>query len=420
MKKISTLLLGAALTLGMVSSPLLSPAFAKKKEEPKDANSFKPELSKEFRAAIAPVDKAMKDKDFATAQTKLSEAAAVAKLPDEKFYVANFQLQLGQETKDQALQFKGIDGMLESGSQAAAPNRAKLLFYSGQAAYSNKDYPTAIRRLSEAEQAGNQNVDVYLLLAESYFKQDQIPAGLGYVERAVQIETAAGRKAPEDWYKRAASVAYSAKQMPEVAKWTRLQVAAYPTSENWRSALLIYRDTGTLDSPATLDLYRLMRASKAITSERDFYEYAQLASDRGLPGEAVAVIDEGAASGKLNKATPGISDVYKSSSEKLSADKASLPASEKASATGKDGKIAQSTAEAFLSYGNYAKAAELYKMALAKGNVDTNVVNTRLGIALALSGSKEEAKAAFAAVNGARTDLAKFWVEWLEQPVTGA
>ena len=92
-----------------------------------------------------------------------------------------------------------------------------------------------------------------------------------------------------------------------------------------------------------------------------------------------------------------------------------MPGLEKQAAAAPQGRIASNTADAFLSYGQYDKAAKLYRTALQKGSVDANVVNTRLGIALALGGHKAEAEAAFKQVSGARTDLAGFWLLWLSQ-----
>lgn len=414
MKKLFPLTLGTMIALGVVAVPVATPAFAAKKKE-EATSGPKAKVSDAFRKPIGAAQEAVKTKDFATAQAKLTEASAIATMPDEKYYVGIIELQIAQANGDKALQAKAIEDVLASGSELGNTDRPKFLFYSGQNAYTNKDYPTAVTRLTDAQKAGYNTTDADLLLAESNFKLNQVPTGLGYVEKAIATEKAAGRVPPEDWYKRAASMAYQAKLMPEVAKWTRLQVAAYPSDENWRSTLIIYRDGANLDSQMTLDLYRLMRASKAITSERDYGEYAQLAADRGLPGEAKAVIDEGAAAGKLNKTTPGVSDVYKASSAKVAADRASLPASEKAAATAKDGKVALSTADGYLGYGDYAKAAELYKVAIGKGGIDANIANTRLGIALGLGGQKDAAKAAFAAVTGPRADLAQFWVQWLDQ-----
>ncbi len=55
---------------------------------------------------------------------------------------------------------------------------------------------------------------------------------------------------------------------------------------------------------------------------------------------------------------------------------------EKTAAAAPNGKPASRTADAYLGYGDNAKAIELYKLALTKGGVDNDEVNTRLGIAL--------------------------------------
>ena len=77
-----------------------------------------------------------------------------------------------------------------------------------------------------------------------------------------------------------------------------------------------------------------------------------------------------------------------------------------------------SVGDGYYGYGNYAKAIELYKLALTKGGVDANMVNTRIGAALAKSGDKAGAKAAFAQVTGPRKELADFWTVYLDHPTT--
>jgi hypothetical protein len=159
---------------------------------------------------------------------------------------------------------------------------------------------------------------------------------------------------------------------------------------------------------------RLMRASKSLVGERDYYDYASSANDRGLPGEALAVLDLGASTNNLSaaKAAPLRTEI----SGRVAEDRKSLPASYTKAKSAADGKMAMNTADAFLGYGDYAKAAELYQLALQKGGVDANTVNTRLGIALALGGQKDTARTAFAAVTGPRQQVATFWTMWLDQP----
>ena len=71
------------------------------------------------------------------------------------------------------------------------------------------------------------------------------------------------------------------------------------------------------------------------------------------------------------------------------------------------------TADAYLGYGDYAKAATLYRAALGKSGVDSNLANLRLGIALGRSGDKAGATTALNAVSGPRAGIAKLWLTWL-------
>lgn len=410
MKLVSTFALGIALTMGSVG---FSAAVAK--EKPAAAPSV--QLSKEYRAAAGPVQEAIKAGNLADALTKLSAADAVAKSPDELFVSAQFRYQIATTQKDTAAQSKAVDAMVASGGAPAAM-APQLALASGQAAYQAGNYPRAVQMLTEAQRLGNKSPDVYLLLAETNFKQNQVPAGLTNVQQAITAQEAAGQKAPKEWYARAASVAYKAKLTNETAKWTRAQLKAFPNTENWRSALVIYRDSATRDGAINLDIFRLMRATKSLAGERDYYEYAALATDRGLPGEAKSVADEGFATSAIPAGSKAVTEIRTMANSKTASDRASLAASERTAGSSATGKVALGTADAYLGYGDNEKAIALYKIALTKGGVDTDAANTHLGVALFRAGQKDAAKAAFTAVNanGTRGEIAAFWLLFLDQP----
>lgn len=412
MKLVSTLMIGAAMVLVTAA-----PAVAQKGQ--KTAAAPAPKLGKAFRNAAAPVQEAVKVANYPDALAKLSAADAAATTPDEKFLAAQFRYQIAVAQKDQAAQATAIDAMMASGG-APATLAPQLTIASANSAYTAGNYPRAIQLLTQARAQGNTSNDVLLLLAESHFKTNQIPAGLAFVEQAVAAEQTAGKKPPEAWYARAASMAYKAKLMPQTAKWTREQVRAYPTRENWRSALVIYRDAQTLDDQLNLDLYRLMQTTKSLAGERDYFDYASLANERGLPGEAKTVIDEATAAGGTTASSPSLKQLQTAVRPKIAGDRASLAASERTATAAATGKQAASTADAYLSYGDNAKAATLYQLALSKGGVDADAVNTRLGIALARSGQKEAARAAFANVKGPRSEIAQFWTLYLDAPAATA
>jgi tetratricopeptide (TPR) repeat protein len=410
MKLVSTLALGLALTMGTAG---FSAAVAK--EKPAAAPAL--QLSKEFRAAAGPVQEAIKANNLPDALTKLSAADATAKSPDELFLAAQFRYQIATTQKDAAAQGKAIDAMIASGG-APASLAPQLNLAAGNAAYQAGNYARAVQLLNEAQRLGNKTPDVYLLLAEANFKQNQIPAGLGFVQQAITTQEATGQKAPKEWYARAASVAYKAKLMNETSKWTRAQLKAYPNAENWRSALIIYRDAAPRDAGMKLDLFRLMRATKSLAGERDYYEYAAQATDSGLPGEAKSVADEGFATSAVPAGSKAVTEIRTMANGKTASDRASLAASERSAGSASTGKIALGTADAYLGYGDNEKAIALYKIALTKGGVDADTVNTHLGVALFRAGQKDAAKAAFTAVNatGARGDIAAFWLLYLDQP----
>ena len=70
-------------------------------------------------------------------------------------------------------------------------------------------------------------------------------------------------------------------------------------------------------------------------------------------------------------------------------------------------------ADAYYGYGDYAQAIELYRAALTKTGADKDLVNLRIGMALARSGDKVGATAAFGAAGGAQAEVAKLWLAYL-------
>lgn len=418
MKTVSRAAMGLALALGAVGTLAVSPAVAKEKKEAAAPQKVW-KLSKEFRAAYVPAEAAVKA-NAPDALAKIAAVEAVSKEADEKYIAGTLRLNLGQTTKDPKLQYEGIVAMVSSGSASPA-DAAKLNFAAGQLSYQAANYADSKKYLAEAIRLGVPDVNARLLLGEANFKLGTVNEGLAALADAIKAEEAAGRKAPPEWYGRAASMAYRAKLLGETSNWTRAQVKAYPTPENWRSALVIYRDSNKLENQSAIDLFRLMHDTNALAGERDFFEYASLALTGALPGEAKTVIEEGFASGAVSKSSRAVAERLTDATAKIGPDKASVVADEKRAAAAPDGRLAANTASAYLAYGDNAKAIDLFKLAQKKGGIDADTVNTRLGIALARSGQKDAARAAFQAVSGpVRKDIAQFWLLWLDQAPAAA
>lgn len=412
MLKFSRVALGAALALSVAGGAITAvPAIAKEKkeEQPKP-----PKLSKPVAAALSDAQKALSANDFATALAKVKEAEAVEKRTADDAYMTNaIKLNIAATSKDNRLAEEAIDGMLASG-KVSAEEKPKFLRNLGALALQRGDTAKATSAYEQLVQAAPNDPEAIVQLAEIYQRSKQTPKAIATLRQAIDAAKAAGQTVPENWYKRALALAYDAKLPAETQAASLALVSAYPTASNWRDSLIIFRDSAGFDDQGNLDVMRLMRAAGALNGERDYAEYAETANTRGLPGEAKAVLDEGKAKGMLTASKAWVKDLTALVEPKVARDKASLPPLEKEARAGGTAKLAMSVADGYLGHANYAKAAEMYQLALQKGGVDAATVNTRLGIALALAGRKAEAEAAFKAVQGgARQQLAQYWLAWL-------
>jgi hypothetical protein len=417
----------AALSVGAV---MPSAAMEQKKAKVEEAQAIKLSPSKEFLPGAQEIQKLLAANDFDGAKAKLPEVEAKASKPDDQYFVGNFYLNVGIGLKDELLQRTGIEKMLASGAVPAA-DIGKLELAAGQLALNAKDWAGARDHLNKAVAVnyGGSAVEVYL--AESYFgeatgniQNDQFtPAGkalaqqgLPHLRKAIEAEQAASGSADPSWYSRGLRMAALAGDASQI-EWFKLVLAHDGTAENWRIALRSLQDANhEMTRDEGLDLFRLMASTKSLSNDYSYNEYAEAAWKAGLPGEVKTLIDNGRAAGELNASS--LSDLYRLASESVTKDMYSLPSSETSAAAAATGPPAASTANAFLSYGEYAKAIALYRLALQKGGVDANEVNTRLGIALIRSGDKAGALDAFGKVNGAgvRKNIAELWTVWVNNP----
>jgi uncharacterized protein HemY len=100
---------------------------------------------------------------------------------------------------------------------------------------------------------------------------------------------------------------------------------------------------------------------------------------------------------------------YGLATAKAAGDRASLDSQAKAALASPAAKQAMVLGEAYYGYGDYAKAAAMFRAAQGKSGVDAELANLRLGMALAASGDKAGATAALALVTGPRAEIAKYW-----------
>ena len=336
----------------------------------------------------------------------VEKTATVAVNVDDKFLLGQLLLSLGSVAFDVPLQRQGIQLQLDSGKINAA-DKPKYLMVLGNLAMDLKDYASARASFQAASDAGAVPGESLINLADAYIKDGQPAAGLKVLQSAV-VKT--GAIAPEGWMRYGIATAYRAKLPIDAALFSNQLVSMYPTKENWSLAIAVVRDLNGYQGLDQLDLLRLMQRTNSFSEERDYVEYVQAATKRGMPGEALKLINAGVASGMLKPNDQFVIDAKKEANARIGADRASLPAQER-DARGPKGTAVSITAAAdtMLSYDMSANAEALYRLALAKPGVDTMRVNLRLGVAQADQGKYAEALASFAKVTDGRAPIAQLW-----------
>jgi hypothetical protein len=433
MKTLSKLALAAVLATGVSGLAIVAPAAAKDKKEEQAAPGFK--LSKPVQAIAFQAQEAVKARNPAAAEPLVAQVEAAATTDDDKYIAAalrydleNTKLVIAQEANpkaplDETVLAKPLDALIAAKSTPAA-DRGKYLFRRGQLAYNSGQYPVATQYFTQAKAAGYNSPDFDLQLAKVKVQAGDTAGGLADLDRFITAQKAAGQAVPESYYRFGIATANNKKMVPETLAWMQKYVSAYPNAKVWRDVILQYafaqNSLAAPDKAQTVDLYRLLRTAGAMPDQAMYEDYAKNVYDRGNPYEAAAVLKEGMASGKIPATSAFSKSLLTAANTAIKAD-GSLASSEKTALASKDGKIAASTADAYLGQNNYAKAIELYRAALSKGGVDANEVNTRLGIALAKSGDKAGAQAAFGAVTGSpRAGIAALWNTWTQVGSTPA
>lgn len=415
MKTASTIAL--ALALALAAGPVAA------KEKPAAAGG-PPKLSEKVLPLVQAAQKAIEAKDYATAKAKADEAFPSVSTPDDKLFIGNDYVQVGQATNDINVTGKGIDLLLDSG-KAQPDLQPKLYTIQGQLAFQNKDYVKAEASLGKAYALNVAEPNLVPMLVESMRLQSKNAQALQTLDAAIAKQTAAGQPVPAEWYQRGYAIAYAAKPgTPDFdairkagqqlnLKW----LSAQPTPAAWHDVMLLVTQGKTGDADLMLDSRRLLLQANGLIGAADYAEFADSLYLKN-PGEAKLVIDTGLKRNAFTLASNrSLNEINGLASGRIAADKASLAGSEKTAQT--NPKVAQSLGDAYYGYGNYPKAIAMYKLAGTKG-VDADLVNLRVGTALAASGDTAGAKAAFGEVKaGPRKDLADLWVIHLDHPTAG-
>lgn len=400
------------------SAPQTPPAEASAPTNTRAAANAKPPLcsmkiSGGARKALVEFQKAADAKNVAAIPGAIEASKAAVKTPEDRCVLGQLMLKSAADGNDFVGMGAGVDQMVQSGV-ANATALGPIVSTLGKMRYNAKDYTGAATAFQQSLTITPNDPEAYMLLGESRAKLGQTDDAFTQFGKAFAIRKAAGQPIEEIWLKRAVALSYEAKN-PKVYGFSRQWVAAYPTVKNWRDTLKIYQAVSALPTSELVDIYRLQRANKALMGEADYVNYAIALLQKGYPGEAKVMLEEGIAAKLISTTSPSVGPALAQATTRAAGDRASLAALAKAATAAADGKKAVNAGDAYYGYGDYAQAAALYRAALTKSGTDKDIANLRLGMSLTMAGDKAGAQAALSAVTGPKAEVAQFWMTYLAQ-----
>ncbi|MDZ4137640.1 MAG: hypothetical protein U0995_10540 [Erythrobacter sp.] len=418
-----------ALALASGTAVLAVPGFAeaahaqRTKKDDKKKGAPKSAYSKEFIASYQPLDEALKapDANFDELKPRMLAIVPLAVSPEEQQALGGMLFNAAILGNDLPMQMQGIELMLNSGNiQPAEQGRFNLVAF--QIASNLKQHEKARTYLQRAIDLNytSENVsmaDLQMNLVETYFSEDRYAEGLAFLSAAIAQRKEQALPVDERWYKRGVAIAYTNAVVPQVYDFVSDWVGDYPTAENWRDGVNLTRNLNDFEPQALLDLLRLGRKVGTLTEKNDFIYYIEAADSRRLPLEVKELIDSAYSSGIIPKGSDTfVDEQYRIASGRIAADRADLPALERdAGAASAQMRTVLAAGDAFLNYGEYAKAVRFYEKSLSLPGVDRNLALTRLGIAQIAMGDAAAASQNLAKVEGVRIPVARLWGSYAAQ-----
>lgn len=380
------------------------------------AHAATPKTSPAFADQFVAADAAMKAKRWAEVEAKAKEvlASSTRKAPDDIYAANYFLMEVAKAKKDNAGIIAGLEGMLGSGFPLTGSEQNAFRTALVTVHYQQKDFKNSIKYGSELIKAGGANEAVYTVVGQSYYQTKNFNEAVKLFEGLVGADEKAGRK-PDRRQLSLLQDAYAKAGNADAAQATLEKLVRYhPDPQTWM-VLLYEVKKERLDPRQRVQLYRLMDATSNLKHSSDITAYSDAATSLGLYAEANKALEIGK---KLNvfKEADEVSraDRYLNSNKKAGdAAHAELPQLEAEARSAPTGNEYGALAMQHFSFGDYAKAVEAAKAAVAKGGLknpdDTQVL---LGIAQLKAGQKAEARKTFSAI---KTDdqvtlrIAKLW-----------
>lgn len=345
----------------------------------------------------------LKAKKYNDAIAKLKEAEGISgKTPYDQHVINEFLANAYINTQNYAEASKVMEAELDDGftPESEKPQMLRALTEMNTAL---KNYDKVVEYGNRALKVEPGNERMRALVGQAYYLKGDYKNSLKFVEAGVDSQIKAGETPKKDTL----LLLYSSCQKlnDDTCSTHAMEklVAYYPQPDYWSQLLSALRSQTSNNDDDLLQTYRLMTEVDVLKTPGDYNEMAQLALEKGSPGEAQSVLEKGFQKDVFNdKLSKDRNQRLLDNAKKAAAsDQASLPSLVKEADAAPTGQKNVGVGIAFLGYGQYDKAADHLAKGLSKGGVkDEAQARLLLGIAQLKAGHKDDAVKTFKAVKG--------------------
>lgn len=409
---LAPLLLAAALTGGQALAQAAAPAAA----------ASAPTLRAETAKPLSAAQEAIKAGKYADALARIAEAEALPGLtPYEQYIVLRLKGPALFGSGDQPGALAVFEKVVASPLTPAA-EKSSLAETTIKLALQLKKYDSAQVMMKAYLADRGSSPEIANLYPQVLSVQGDHAGVIAYLQPLLAADLAAKRVTPEATLR---LLAASQNQVKDSAGYlaTLARLAGNTGKTDYWDELInrTVRKDGFADERLRLDVYRL-RQVVGITLEADeIGDMAYRANQAGLPAEAQALLDDGFKSGLLGKGTNAAADqkLRESATKAAAQDRATLADSEAAAQKAANGNALVGLGMALSSTGAHERGLALITQGIAKGGLRrADDAQLHLGLVALRAGKADQAKAAFAAVQGAdgAADLARLYLLHIDSP----
>lgn len=402
----SLIALSLVLATGFVGAEVIvapQAAYAQK------APSVSPKVGTPLQAALD----LQKKKQLKDALAKAEEAAAVAgKTPYETYLVNEILGSLYVQTGNYAKGTAALEASLATGQMPPEQGKERIKQLAG-IYYQSKNYPKAIEYAQRYTKEVAPDPDMNVLVGQSYYLQKNYKQAAEILRATIKTQESARRNPEKQWLELLMSAEYELGNNDAMQATMEKLITLYPDPKYWKDFVSLSERSLRGNTHNELDVLRLKQVSGLLATDREYTQFAEIALQEGLPGEAKLVLEKGNAAGVLgqpaNKEREG--RLLALATKQAEADVKTLVQGVAEAQKQAKGDALVKFGEAYWSIGDNEKAVELISAGIAKGVDNKDDAQLRLGIAHISAGRRAQALEAFKTITPgtASEKIANLW-----------